>query len=147
MRQIIILTFLLSINSISGSAQNLKDTLTVNTNSIIFFSITQSEFDELSAADTEGEINEVISDFDYYVSELLPILRKDSTKTVIYTSHQYYRIINKANIIFNRLEQPKNIVGMILNGNERHEICWGVGTDVDLMLTIQAFFKKELGNQ
>ena len=143
MRQIIILAFLLSAFSISGNAQNIMDTLTVNPNSIVFFSITQSEFDKLSAADPEGGINEVISDFDYYVTKLLPILKMDPTKYVTYTTNRYYRIINKAHFIFDRIEQPNNNVGMILNGSKLHKISWGVGTDVDLMLEIKEFFKKE----
>jgi len=143
MKQILFITVLLSAFSLTGNSQSSSDTLLVDPNSIIFFTITQVEFDSLNASDPKGGLNEVISDFDFYASRLVDLLSKDTTRSVLYTDHRFYQLtINRTNFIFDRLERDAN-VGMILNGTDRHKISWGVGTDVDMMQTIDEFFKKE----
>lgn len=133
--------FLLS--NFLSNGQSITDTLTINPNSLIFYSITQTEFDTLSTKDPDRGLNEVISDFEYYVGKLLPFLKKDTSLYVIYTAHRYYGIVNESGIaIFDRVE-PRNVVGIIMNSASKHEISKGIGTDVDMMQTIKDFFQSE----
>lgn len=119
------------------------DTLTVNPNSVIFYSISQTEFDSLSTSVPDGGLDEVISDFEYYVGKLLPILKRDTSLYVLYTAHRFYGIVNEGGTtIFDRVE-PRNLVGVIMNSASKHEISKGVGTDVDMMLMITEFFQSE----
>lgn len=139
----LLLTFIFLITNLIAHGQSLSDTLDVKPNSVIFYSLTQTEFDSLSKNDKDGGLNEVIADFDYYVGKLLPILEKDTTKYVLYTAHRYFRISNEnGSYFFDRVEQ-KNIVGIILNRKSEYETSRGIGTDVDMMQTINDFFNKE----
>lgn len=138
-----LLTSIFLLSNFLSNGQSITDTLTVNPNSVIFYSITQTEFDTLSTNDPDGGLNEVISDFEYYVGELLPLLKKDTSLYVLYTAHRFYGIVNEGGTtIFDRVE-PRNVVGVIMNSASKHEISKGVGTDVDMMQTIKEFFQSE----
>jgi hypothetical protein len=59
----------------------------------------------LSANDHDGGVNEFIADFEDYVGELIPILKKDTSLYVLYTAHKFYGIINESGTtIFDRVD-------------------------------------------
>ena len=129
------------LSNFSGFGQNSNDTLNVKPNSIIFYSITQSEFDSIIQEDTGNDLTEVISDFELYVSRVLNVLEKDTTKHTTYTTHRFYNIINQnGSVIFDRIDRDTT-VGMLLNGTNKYEVIQGVGTDIDMLETINEFFK------
>jgi hypothetical protein len=132
-----ILIILTLLPSLSFSQLSSDDTLKIVPNSIIFYSITQAEFDTLAM---EGK-DEVLSDFYWYSDKIIEKYWEDERFIkVMLTAHRHYLIkTNKEEVYFDRLEKD-HIVGMIMVKDEGYEIIVGVWTDVGINPVIQNFF-------
>lgn len=133
-RIFIILTLL---PSVSFSQFSSEDTLRVASNSIIFYSITQDEYDTLIS---EGK-DEVLSDFYWYSDKIIKKYEEDERFIkVMLTSHRHYLIkTNQEEVYFDRLEKD-HIVGMIMVKDEGYEVIIGVDTDIGFDSSIRSFF-------
>ena len=119
------------------SQHSIYDTMKVNPNSIIFYSITQAEYDSMKM---EG-IYEVLSDFYWYSGKIIKKYEEDERFIkVMLTTHRNYLIkTNKEEINFGRLEKD-HIVGLIMVKDEGYEVIIGVDTDIGFDSSIRSFF-------
>ena len=119
------------------SQHSIYDTMKVNPNSIIFYSITQAEYDSIKM---EG-IDEVLSDFYWYSGKIIKKYEEDERFIkVMLTTHRNYLIkTNKEEINFGRLEKD-HIVGLIMVKDEGYEVIIGVDTDIGFDSSIRSFF-------
>ncbi|MCP3924325.1 MAG: hypothetical protein GY714_17255 [Desulfobacterales bacterium] len=103
-------------------------TLNVKGRCVIFFGLTQNEFDSYSE-EGQDEINEVISDFYHYRNEALPFL-KDKGINYYFTAMDKIKIKlqNNNTITFER-KKLKHIVGVILTDGKNPKVYSSVITD------------------
>ncbi len=126
------------IPQVALSQHSIYDTLKVNPNSIVFYSITQAESDTM----TFEEKDEILDDFYYHSGNIIRKYKDDRRfTTVMLTAHRHYLLnTNGKDIYINRLEM-NHIVGMIMVRDDVYEIFTGVDTDVGFDSTIHDFFK------
>jgi len=126
------------IPQVAMSQHSINDTLKVNPNSIVFYSITQAESDTMSF---EGK-DEILDDFYYHSGNIIRKYKDDKMFTIVMlTAHRHYLLnTNSEDIYINRLEMD-HIVGMIMVRDDVYEIFTGVDTDVGYDSTIQNFFR------
>ena len=117
----------------------ISDTLRVKSNTVVFFTITNSEYDSISK--TNPDINEIISDFNYAVRNTIEKLEKEGI-VCVFTAHRYFQInTSKGNIEFDRRNGNEK-VGVILNRGDKYIIEFGVDTDVGFLTSIREYFRK-----
>ncbi len=120
-----------------------NDTFVASGKVVVFFSISQPEYNLLSK-DTNSGIDEVLSDFNYYSG-----IVADSIKTIgfksIMTASRFIKIIlnDNATKTFDRLADKENVTGYILsNGKNEPIIEYGISTDQDFLSTFNHFRQK-----
>lgn len=120
------------------------DTFTVKGKAVVFFSIASQEYTSL-ANDTTSSIDEVLSDFEYYASEVSDTLQTQGYQTY-FTSSRYICITldNQHQQVFDRLTAtPKSITGFVISdGRKKPSVSYGVGTDVEILAFCHDFQRK-----
>jgi len=133
-----ILLILSLLPSVTFSQKSVGDTLKVNPNSIIFYSITQAESDSINF---EGKA-EVLDDFYYHSGNIISNYKNDDSYLVVMlTAHRHYLLFTNNEQIYIDRSALDHFVGMILVREDAYEIFTGVDTDVGLDLTIKEFFR------
>ena len=121
-----------------------NDTLRIDGKSVVFFSVSVTEYNEL-VKDTNSDIDEVLSDFNHYADLVADTIKKQGFKPVM-TASRYIEIVldNKTNKIFDRLSNNKNSTGYIISDGQREPIIeFGVGSNLDFIQTFEKFKNKE----
>ncbi len=119
------------------------DTIKVKGKAVVFFSLTQLEYEKL-AEDANSGIDEVLSDFNYYADAVSDTIKQYGYKP-IKTESRYIQVIldNNTTKTFDRLSNKVHSTGYILtDGRKMPKIEFGVGTDVDFLLIFNEFNKK-----
>lgn len=116
------------------------DTLKIEGKSVVFFSLSQEEYDALPE-DPDSGVDEVLDDFNYYAGAVADTLRKLGYNTVATGSrHIQIKLKDGTYKMFDRLSGDESIVGYIFtDGIQEPRIQYGVGTDIDLLTEFQEF--------
>jgi hypothetical protein len=116
------------------------DTLKVEGKAVVFFSLSQEEYDALPEDPNSG-VDEVLDDFNYYAGAVADTLQKLGYNTVATGSrHIQIKLNNGTYKMFDRLSANESIVGYIFtDGLQEPRIQYGVGTDIDLLTEFQEF--------
>ncbi|QKJ30986.1 hypothetical protein HQ865_14905 [Mucilaginibacter mali] len=120
-----------------------KDTLVVRGEQMVFFMPTQKEFDAM--VEKEGEdsgANEMMGDFDEYMSQVIDSLKKNPWLKTTITHKQVVTVVlangRKVNI---DCTKDDNIVGSILcDGNKEPQVDYGVSTSDDYWAMIDNYY-------
>jgi uncharacterized protein YdhG (YjbR/CyaY superfamily) len=118
------------------------DTLKVQGKVVVFFTISQEEY-ELLPKDTDTGVDEVLDDFNYYAGLAADSMKQAGYETMI-TGSRYIQIkFNDGTFkTFDRLAGKESIVGCIFSdGIKEPKIEYGVLTDLDLISTFTDFNK------
>lgn len=119
------------------------DTLKVQGKVVVFFTISQQEYD-LLPKDTDTGVDEVLDDFNYYAGLAADSMKRTGYETMI-TGSRYIQIkFNNGTFkTFDRLAGKESKVGCIFSdGINEPKIEYGVLTDLDLISTFNDFNKK-----
>ncbi|NCQ19378.1 MAG: hypothetical protein COZ80_10970 [Ignavibacteria bacterium CG_4_8_14_3_um_filter_37_9] len=124
-----ILLFLFFPITIFAQAQG--DTLEIGKNQIVFFSISQTEYDSLAKYEDAHELDEFIADFNYYSSQSVESYKDSLTIDAKFSDAHFFHIITDNEdtlIVRNELSQ---IVGVIANNGEQFILQEGVFAGYD----------------
>ncbi len=107
-------------------AQAQTDTLEINNNQVVFFSISQAEYDSLSGLENSEGLDELLSDFNYYTWQIMESY-KDSIDIDINLSaaHFFHIKTESKDTLINRKEFSQ-IVGFIANNGKEFIVEEGV---------------------
>jgi len=120
-----------------------KDTIKVKGKAFVFFTLSQIEYESYTK-DANSGIDEVLSDFNYYVEAIADTINKHGYKTIKTTS-RYIQIIfdNNTTKTFDRLLDKKNKTGYILtNGKKEPQIDFGVFSEIDFLTIFKEYWEK-----
>ena len=139
------LTLILSFFTVSGFCQDttVTDTLSIKEKSVIFFEITQSEYDSLSEKNKQ-EFSELYSDFHHYRKKLQVRLENEKIHCVL-TDKRFINILfnskgsYKQNT-FDRLDLDHSFGLIFLDPQKEPILKLGIFTDVDIWPDIQKYF-------
>jgi hypothetical protein len=116
------------------------DSIIVSGKSVIFFAPSQAEYDVLSK-DSESEIDEILSDFYYYIENLIPSLDGAGLEYYILDHDKIQIELTDGRKVSLKKTELGNEVGMILtNGKKDPKVVIRLGTDFDMWLIIKEFF-------
>jgi len=122
-----------------------NDTLVVKGKSVVFFSITNLEYDSLLKNDAKAnEMDEVLSDFYHYSNILVDTLNKTGIKCSI-SSKPIYKIVNDNGgvTIFSKTGKEQIVGAIMTDGKQNPKYHFGVATDVDYFSIISDYFNKK----
>lgn len=120
------------------------DTLKVEGKVVVFFTISQQEYD-LLPKDPNSGVDEVLDDFNYHAGIASDSMKRTGYETTI-TGSRYIQVkLDNGNFkTFDRLASQESIVGYLFSdGVKEPKIEYGVGTDLDLLSSFNDFKKKE----
>lgn len=122
-----------------------SDTITVSGKSIIFFSISQKEYDKIIKKEgEESGIDEVLDDFNYYASEVADSLKMAGIKPLMTASRTFAIMKNNGRKSYISRDSKKGITGVLLfDGVNEPVLDYGVGTDIDYYSLVNEYFEKE----
>ncbi|QHL87772.1 hypothetical protein GU926_10165 [Nibribacter ruber] len=134
-----------SIDPAKADSEKTSDTLTIDGKSVVFFSISQTEYDKIIQEEGEDSgINEIISDFEYYSSEVTDTLNKAGFKTILTTSKTFAIVNKQGDKRFINRDIKEGKVGILLfDGTKEPLLDYGVGTDIDYLSIVDEYFKKK----
>jgi hypothetical protein len=118
------------------------DTMKVSGKAVVFFSISQQEYDSIPKDDDSG-LDEVLSDFNFYAGEVADTLRSLGFETMI-TGNRFVqlKLDNGESRTFDRFNNTEHIVGYILTDGVKEPLVeYGVSTDLDIISSFDAFTK------
>ena len=127
---------------VSPQEKAVSDTLKISGKSIIFFTLTQTEYDSLSKIE-DSEIDAVLSDFYHYSNGIKKFLKKHGIKS-IFAVHEVIqtKIDTNKTIYLHKGEDFSSVVSTVMSDGEKYpKIIKGVATDVDLMPEIKKYFQ------
>ncbi len=136
------ITKILEINGIVETENpNPIDTLYISNKMILFFSLSQKEYDKLSLDEDSG-IDEVISDFNYYSTKIIEVLSSQNIESKYISKKKFVlKYDNDDLFVFDR-DKTDHIVGAILiDGKTKPKILTGVYTDIDYQVEINDYYK------
>ena len=117
------------------------DTLNISGNTILFFCISQQKYDSLSSNE-KSEIDEVLSDFNFYTDKLIKSLSSQNIKTQYISKKKYVLKYENDDLYVYDRNDFNHIVGAILiNGKTKPKILSGVYTDIGYQAEINDYFK------
>jgi hypothetical protein len=131
----------------SGEKNYNLDTIKVDGQAVVFFTISQQEYDSLLKQPHSG-LDEVLDDFNYYAGLASDSIKSAGYKTMI-TASRYIQIKLNNNTLktFDRLADRDNIVGYIFsNGIKEPHIEYGVSVDSELLAAFKVFYSKEISS-
>jgi len=139
---------LLAVESKRPENENLEkrsDTITVSGKSIVFFSISQKEYDEvLKKEGEESGIDEVLDDFNFYASEVADSLKRAGIKPIMTASRTFAILKDNGELNYISRDSKKGITGVLLfDGETKPVLDYGVGTDIDYFTLVNEYFIKE----
>ncbi len=112
-------------------AQAQCDTLKIGKNQIVFFSISQTEYDSLAKYEDSHELDECIADFNYYSSQSIESYKDRLTIDAMFSDAHFFHIItDNEDTLIVRNELSK-IVGVIANNGEQFILQEGVFAGYD----------------
>lgn len=133
----------LEVNAEDEQPKNVNtDTLKVDGKKVVFFMLSQQEYDSLPKDPNSG-IDEALDDFNYYAEAVADTIRKAGYEPIM-TGSRYIQIKldNGTSKTYDRLADKGNIVGYIFSdGIKEPKIDYGVGTDIDLLTAFDDFNK------
>ncbi|AMM52610.1 hypothetical protein TH61_17445 [Rufibacter sp. DG15C] len=123
----------------------ISDTLVIKGKSVVFFTLSQTEYDKIVKEKGEDSgINEVISDFEYYAYEIKDTLEKAGFNTVITTSQTFAVINSNGEKKFINRDLKEGKVGILLfDGIKEPTLDYGLRTDIDYLSVVREYFKKK----
>ena len=146
---IIIVSFLPSCvknkTDVQTGQDNIQDTLEISGKTVVFFSITKSEYDSIvTKAGTANEIDETLSDFSHYSGIVIDSLNKTGINSSISTAH-FFKIINSDGkySYFSRSDKEQIVGVIIFDGRKEPQYHFGVATDADYFDMIENYFYKK----
>jgi hypothetical protein len=120
-----------------------NDTILVNGRSVVFFSISQDEYDRV-VEDEDSGMDEVLDDFNYYSSVAKDQLEKAGYKTIFTISKTFaLENSNRVRSYFTRDTQKGKVGVLLFDGKNEPLLNYGVLTDIDYLLMVEEYFKKE----
>jgi hypothetical protein len=122
-----------------------QDTLEISGNSVVFFSITNMEYDILLRnGEKANEIDEVLSDFSHYSQIVSDSLNKTGIKCSLSRANVFKMKSNEDKCTYFTRAGKENIVGAILfNGIKKPQYYFGVLTDSDYFKLIDEYFSRK----
>ncbi|HAD81391.1 MAG: hypothetical protein A2509_05770 [Candidatus Edwardsbacteria bacterium RIFOXYD12_FULL_50_11] len=132
-----------------ANVQNTKvivnDTLYVKGKSVIFFSLTNTEYDSIvKNGGKTNEIDEVLSDFQHYTNIVIDSLNKTGVKCSISSKPIYKIVKDNGEVTMFSKTGKEHIVGAILtDGKKNPKFYFGVATDADYFDMIANYFYKK----
>jgi hypothetical protein len=127
-------------NRESQTTYSNNDTLKAEGKTVIFFTISEMEYNTLSRGPDSG-IDETLDDFNYYAAIFADTLKKVGYKPII-TGSRYIQIKlgNGIYKTYDRLAEKESVVGYIMSdGIKEPKVEYGVVTDIDLLTTFNEF--------
>lgn len=118
------------------------DTLKVVGKTVVFFTISQNEYDSL--AQKGFELDELLDDFNFYAGEATDSIKKKGFQTIM-TAHRFFRIefADGRKMVVDRLSDDSNFVGCIFSdGIKEPSIEYGVATNLDIISKLDRFAKQ-----
>jgi len=116
-----------------------SDTLTVSGKSIVFFTISQPEYDSYSL-DVNSGVDEVLSDFNYHSNQVADTLKKSGYELTMTASRFIrFKMDNGTEKLFDRLASDEHIVGRVYSDGIKTITSYGVGTDIDIITEFTEF--------
>ncbi len=122
-----------------------NDTLYVKGKRVIFFSITNAEYDSIvKNGGKTNEIDEVLSDFQHYTNIVIDSLNKTGIKCSI-SSKPIYKIVNENDeiTVFSKTDKEQIVGAIMTDGKQKPKYHYGVATDVDYFNIISDYFNKK----
>lgn len=132
-----------AVNKTTGLKEQNLDTLKVNGQSVVFFTVSQPEYDTL-VKDPNSGIDEILGDFNYYAESVNDTIERLGYKSVM-TASRYVQVKLDNGICktYDRLADKESVTGYILSdGKKEPRIEYGVSTDVDFLIVFDEFYKK-----
>jgi hypothetical protein len=116
------------------------DTCEVSGRTVVFYSMSQPEIDSLSG--DQGEINEAMSDFHFYVAQVSRWLKSVRLKSA-YTESPVikFRLSHGRSWVFDRSHEEEQIGMMLTDGENVPFRSVGVDTDTSWIQQIKAYYK------
>ena len=108
-----------------------SDTLLVQENEIVFYSVTHEEYDELKQDPNSG-VDEVLSDMRYYANQYAKFNKDSLGVKFTISGAPYFRVITSKKDTLIHRNSLSHIVGFIANDGEKFIVKEGVFTDVGI---------------
>lgn len=119
-----------------------SDTITVSGKHIVFFTISQKEYDSYEHNANSG-IDEVLSDFDYHSNSAADSLKKYGFELTMTASRFIKLKMDNGTVkIFDRIENTDHIVGRIYSNGKKTFTSYGIATDNDIIKEASEFLKQ-----
>ncbi|MBS1556216.1 MAG: hypothetical protein JSU09_14950 [Bacteroidetes bacterium] len=118
------------------------DTLKVVGKAVVFFTISQNEYDSLTQKGFE--LDELLDDFNFYAGEATDSIKKKGFQTIM-TANRFIKIefLDGRKIVLDRLSDDSNFVGCIFSdGVKEPSIEYGVATNLDIISKLDRFAKQ-----
>ena len=134
----VIFTLLFISLSFCSYAEDLKE-FNISGKTVIFFSMTQSEYDSKDEKE-QSELAETLSDFDHYRGKIQNFLKENKIQSYLTTNS---KIILKQtdNLTSYNRKQLDHVVGFIMaDQSKKPKVILGVMTDVGLKDVISKYF-------
>ncbi len=128
----LIVLFFPVLDKVSTQEKAVSDTLKISGKNIIFFTLTQSEYDSLSKIE-DSEIDDVLSDFYHYSNGIKKSLKKHGIK-LIFTVQEVIqmKIDTNKTIYLHKGKDFSSVVSTVMTDGKKYpKIIKGVATDVD----------------
>ncbi|MBX2978358.1 MAG: hypothetical protein KF905_03610 [Flavobacteriales bacterium] len=123
--------------------QILQDTFVIDQTSVVFFILTQVEYDTLmhKSGKDAPDVNESLADFSYYADKTCKNLNKRGMRSDFVAYQQFIIMTKKGPQYFNRKNQNMDMGVIIFNGTKNPVIESGVFTDTDYQKMIDENLK------
>ena len=116
-----------------------RDKVRVSDKAVVFYSLSQREYDSLSSDDQEA-YTELLSDFYAYSGRIGKYLDQQGIAYIL-TGSRYIEVKNAGKITCYDKKALEDEVGMILtNGSKRPKIISGVAVDTEVLPIIKKYF-------
>lgn len=121
-------------------AQVPSDTLTIGKNQIVFFTISQAEYDSLSSLEDSDGLGEVISDFNYYSRKVISTYTDSIHIDTKFTVARYFKIQTESKDTLISKKDFSHLVGFIANNGNEFIVEEGVFSSAGFMDFIRRNF-------
>ena len=112
----------------------------VSGRAVVFFGPTQEEYDAWGGQDQE-EMNEVLSDFDFYQSKVVPFLEANDIED-FHTTNRVIRVVlsEEESRIYRRRQFEHEVGFIMIDGAREPVVSLGVDTEVTWIPIFKVYF-------
>ncbi len=137
---LLIITAILNCNSKNES-------VTIKDRTVLFFSISQDEYDKITSSDKSGDIDEILSNFSYFANNTAENFKKYNINVLMSASYRFKFIYADKKVeIFDRRKKEDWVGFIMFDKNKKPKIKYGVSTDIEILNSAQKYFNINLLN-